>query len=156
MEGLEELTILVSNTPSWYPQGKYGHGGKEVLKTVEERYMGQPGLEDKIVVHYTDGTSTCFGTWHSATGGEALSGQRSLSEMRELIAHWGFISHMVESTWPGGKIITSESVPVEDPSRWVTFKRFSGTRCVKGEQRVAARPAKRDGVRRLEDSAGRA
>mmetsp|Transcript_76365 Transcript_76365/g.212154 ORF Transcript_76365/g.212154 Transcript_76365/m.212154 type:complete len:203 (-) Transcript_76365:102-710(-) len=136
---VDELTVVLSTgPPAWYPTGKYLHGGREVLRTVEERYAGQCGLEDKIVVYYTDNTSACFGIWHSAGGGRADSGQRSVSELLELTAQWRFETHRAESTWPGGKTTIKESVPVEDPSKWVRFKRYAGSRLMQGEYRKGA------------------
>mmetsp|Transcript_16920 Transcript_16920/g.31585 ORF Transcript_16920/g.31585 Transcript_16920/m.31585 type:complete len:195 (+) Transcript_16920:74-658(+) len=133
-----DLTAVVSSIPIWYPPGKYVFKGKDVLKTVQETYSGRHGEEVKMIVHYTDGSSECRGIWKS-TSGESLRGQQQLSEMQDLVLQWAFVSHKVESTWPGGTITTCESVPLEDTAEWESFKRNTGMKCLQGERRKVPR-----------------
>merc|ERR1711924_193239 len=110
--GVDELTVVVTDGILWYPVGKYVHDGKDVLKIVEEQYKGRGGWEKHFVLHYTDSTSQSYGLWRSATG-ESLRGQQSVAEVVELIARWEFVTHTVETKWPGGQAITREFVPSE-------------------------------------------
>eukprot|EP00933_Yihiella_yeosuensis_P074477 TRINITY_DN83426_c0_g1_i1.p1 TRINITY_DN83426_c0_g1~~TRINITY_DN83426_c0_g1_i1.p1 ORF type:complete len:225 (-),score=58.62 TRINITY_DN83426_c0_g1_i1:180-803(-) len=133
----DELSIVIgTGAPHWYAPGKYLLEGKDVLKAIETQYQGMGGWERKVDVHFTDGTSASAGVWRGGAAGEALGGATSLEKVLEILeGSYGFIAHRMDSRWPGGKSITIEWVPPEDPGEWQRVKSFQGMKCLEGEQR---------------------
>eukprot|EP00928_Gymnodinium_smaydae_P006145 TRINITY_DN12140_c0_g1_i2.p1 TRINITY_DN12140_c0_g1~~TRINITY_DN12140_c0_g1_i2.p1 ORF type:complete len:207 (+),score=31.15 TRINITY_DN12140_c0_g1_i2:30-623(+) len=132
-----EFTVLIVDPFAWHPRGKYLHMGKDVSSVVEEDYTSRFGSEHKLIVHFVDKTSVCYGTWRGNLQGNALGGQVKCTEVLERIKEWSFVPHKIEARWSGGRSVTIEWVPLEDPDEWIAFSRNTSCRMTEGEQRKA-------------------
>jgi len=113
-----QSTTLV---PVWYPQGKYGFDGKDVLKIIsgyEYKFADDwdESYEHKnFVVHFTDGSS------QDSTAEQVA--EDFVENVEWFLKNWGFVQHTTDAFsgkdngCPFGRKFI-EAVPAEDPTAW--------------------------------------
>merc|ERR1711860_221091 len=105
----EEITVVAQSFgPEWYPQDKYMHEGKDVLRI---EYGIGPGRfpVQTVFIHYTDGS---VDDGHNQY--DACEWGPDAAEARALIENFGFVQRG-RSHYGGERGTVREYVPLEHP-----------------------------------------